>query len=120
MLLEHRGEWRSDGWIVEGDKRTPFKGTWECKAAVNGVGNVCICNHEWVDRPHDAALDIMGYDPRLKVLSLTRVLDTGVVNEPVAIKVQGNTMIVDRQISKDGRTGTIHNEIVLTKSGEWL
>ena len=42
----------------------------------------------------------MGYDPRLKVLSLTRVLDTGVVNEPVAIKVQGNTMIVDRQISK--------------------
>jgi hypothetical protein len=120
MLLEHRGEWRSAGWIIEGDKRTPVKASWECKAAVNGVGNLCTWNHEWVDRPHDAALDIMGYDPRLKVLSITRVMDTGVVNEPVAVKVQGNTMTVDRQVTnKEGKTGTLHNEIVVTKSGEW-
>ena len=53
MLLEHRGEWRTDGWIIEGEKRTPVKAKWECKAAVNGVGNVCTWYHEWVDRPHD-------------------------------------------------------------------
>ena len=83
MLKEHRGEWRSEGWIIEGDKRTPLKGSWECKAAVNGLGNVCTWYHEWVDRPHDSALEIMGYDPRLKVLSITRVQDTGIVDEPV-------------------------------------
>jgi len=119
MLLEHRGEWRTDGWIIEGEKRTPVKASWECKAAVNGVGNVCTWNHEWVDRPHDAALDIMGYDPRLKVLSIARVTDTGVFNEPVAVTVRANTMTVDREITKDGKPATLHNKIVVTKPGEW-
>jgi len=119
MLLEHRGEWRTEGWIIEGEKRTPVKASWECKAAVNGVGNVCTWYHEWVDRPHDMALDIMGYDPRLKVLSISRITDTGVVNEPVAVTVRGNSMIVDRQITKDGKPAVLHNNIVVTKPGEW-
>lgn len=120
MLKEHRGEWRSEGWIIEGDKRTPLKASWECKAAVNGLGNVCTWYHEWVDRPHDSALEIMGYDPRLKVLSITRVLDTGIIREPTAVTVRGNTMTVVREsTSEDGKPRVMRNEIVLTKPGEW-
>jgi hypothetical protein len=119
MLLEHRGEWRSEGWMIEGDKRTPVKASWECKAAVNGIGNVCTWNHEWVDRPHDSALEIMGYDPALKVMKITRVTDKGIVNEPANVNVSGFTMTVDRQVTRDGKTGVIHNEIVVTKPGEW-
>jgi hypothetical protein len=120
MLLEHRGEWRSDGWIIEGDKKTPLKGSWECKAAVNGVGNVCTWNHEWVDRPHDAALEIMGYDPRLKVLKIQRVTDTGIMGPAVEVTVRGNTMTVVREsTSEEGKPRVMRNEIVLTKPGEW-
>ncbi len=119
MLKEHRGEWRTEGWMVDGDKRTPVKASWECKAAVNGLGNVCTWNHEWVDRPHDAALEIMGYDPRLNVLSITRVLDTGVINEPAAVTVRGNTMNVERTSSENGQVRVIRNEIVVVKPGEW-
>jgi hypothetical protein len=120
MLLEHRGEWRSDGWIIEGDKRTPLKAAWECKAAVNGVGNVCTWNHEWVDRPHDAALEIMGYDPRLKVLKIVRVTDTGIVTPGADVTVKGNTMTVVREsTSEDGKPRVMRNEIVLVKPGEW-
>jgi len=119
MLQEHRGSWRSDGWIIEGEKRTPVKASWECKAAVNGIGNVCTWYHEWVDRPHDAALEIMGYDPRLKALSITRVTDTGVINEPVAVTVRGNTMTVEREMTKDGKSGLLRNEIVVKVSGQW-
>ena len=119
MLEEHRGEWRSDGWIIDGDKRTPVKASWECRAAVNGIGNVCTWNHEWVDRPHDAALEIMGYDPRLKALSITRVMDTGIVNESVAVTVRGNTMHVEKQWTENGKVRSLRNEIVVTKPGQW-
>jgi hypothetical protein len=119
MLLEHRGEWRTDGWIIDGEKRTPVKASWECKAAVNGVGNVCTWYHEWVDRPHDSALEIMGYDPRLKALSITRVMDTGVMQEPVAVTVRGNAMHVEREFNEDGKVRVLTNDIVVTKPGEW-
>jgi hypothetical protein len=119
MLVEHRGSWRSDGWIVQGVKRTPVKASWECKAAVNGLGNVCTWYHEWVDRPHDSALEIMGYDPRLKALSITRVQDTGIINEAVAVTVRGMTMTVERPITMDGKAATLLNKIVVTKPGEW-
>jgi hypothetical protein len=120
MLEEHRGKWRSDGWIIDGEKRTPIKGSWECRAAVNGPGNVCTWNHEWVDRPHDSALEIMGYDPLLRVLSITRVTDTGVVNETAAVTVSGNTMTVERQSTENGKLRVMRNKIVVTKPGEWL
>jgi len=119
MLQEHRGSWRSDGWIITGDKRTPVKASWECKAAVNGIGNVCTWYHEWVDRPHDSALEIMGYDPKRKALSITRVMDTGVIAEAVAVTVRGNTMSVDAQIDMNGKPATLHNRIEVTKPGEW-
>jgi hypothetical protein len=120
MLLEHRGEWRSEGWIIEGEKRTPLKASWECEAAVKGVGNVCTWNHEWVDRPHDSALEIMGYDPRLKVLKIVRVTDTGIVTPGADVVVRGNTMTVVREsTSEDGKPRVMRNEIVLTKPGEW-
>jgi hypothetical protein len=120
MLLEHRGEWRTEGWNIEGEKRTPVKARWECKAAVNGVGNVCIWYHEWVDRPHDSALDVMGYDPHLKVLKIQRVTDTGIMGPGAEVTVSGNTMTVVREFtSADGKPRVMRNEIVVTKPGEW-
>jgi hypothetical protein len=120
MLVEHRGEWRTEGWIVEGEKKTPVKASWECRAAVNGVGNVCTWNHEWVDRPHDAAVDIMGYDPNAKVLRMQRVNDTGIMGAGAKVTVRGNTMTVVRESkSDDGKPRVMRNEIVVTKPGEW-
>jgi hypothetical protein len=120
MLLEHRGEWRSEGWMIEGDKRTPAKARWECKAAVNGVGNVCTWYHEWVDRPHDSALEIMGYDPQLKVLKIQRVSDTGIMGAAAEVTVHGHTMSVVREITVEGKVQVIHNEVVVTRPGEWV
>jgi hypothetical protein len=119
MLLEHRGAWRTDGWIIEGEKKTPVKASWECKAAVNGVGNVCTWNHEWVDRPHDSALEIMGYDPSLKVLKIQRVTDTGMMGTAADVTVTGNTMTVERQFTDNGKAAEMRNKIVVTHPGEW-
>jgi hypothetical protein len=120
MLLEHRGQWRSEGWDIQGEKRTPVTASWECKAAVNGVGNVCMWYHEWADRPHDYALDIMGYDPKLKVLRMQRVNDTGVMGAGAEVTVRGNTMTVVREsTSEDGKPRVMRNEIVVTRPGEW-
>jgi hypothetical protein len=119
MLNEHRGSWRAEGWIIEGGKSTPVKASWECKAALNGVGNVCTWNHEWVDRPHDSALEIMGYDPRLKVLKIMRVTDAGLMSPGADVMVRGNTMTVLREFNEDGKTGLVRNEIVVTRPGEW-
>ena len=49
----------------------------------------------------------MGYDPRLKVLSITRVMDTGIVNESVAVTVRGNTMHVERQWTENGKVRSL-------------
>lgn len=120
MLLEHRGQWRAEGWDIEGEKRTPIKGSWECKAAVNGVGNTCTWDHEWVDRPHDSAVDIMGYDPKHKVLRMQRVTDTGMMGPGAEVTVRGNTMTVVREVtSEGGKQRVMRNEIVVTKPGEW-
>lgn len=120
MLLEHRGQWRADGWDIEGEKRTPIKASWECRAAVNGVGNLCTWNHEWIDRPHDSALDIMGYDPTLKVLRMQRVTDTGILGPGAEVTVRGNSMTVVREsTSADGKPRVMRNEIVVVRPGEW-
>lgn len=120
MLLEHRGQWRAEGWDIEGEKRTPVKASWECKAAVNGVGNVCTWLHEWTDRPHDAALEIMGYDPTLKVLRIQRVNDTGFTGPGAEVTVRGNTMTVVREsTSDDGKPRVMRNHIEVVKPGEW-
>lgn len=119
MLKEHRGVWRTEGeWIADG-KSQPTKATWECNAAVDGVGNVCIWRHQWADRPADAALEIMGYDPNLKTLSITRVTDLGVVHTATPT-VRGNTMVYRWQSAKDGKTSIGSNEIVVKSSGEWV
>lgn len=120
MLLEHRGQWRAEGWDIEAEKRTPVKAGWECKAAVNGVGNICTWDHEWVDRPHDSAVDIMGYDPKLNVLRMQRVTDRGVLGEGAEVTVRGNTMSVQRESSsEDGKPRVMRNKIVVTRPGEW-
>jgi hypothetical protein len=120
MLQEHRGEWRSEGWIVEGNKRTPVLARWECKAAVNGIGNVCTWYHEWADRPHDSAMEIMGYDPGRKVLKIQRVNDTGIMGPVAEVTVRGKTMTVVREsTSEEGKPRVMRNEIIVVRPGEW-
>lgn len=113
-----RGSWRSEGVIVKGEERTPANATWECHAAVNGIGNVCTWNHEWTDRPPDSALEIIGYDPRLKMLSLSRVTNTGSLGEPVNVAVQGNRVRAERQFTENGKPAVMRNEVVAKSRDE--
>lgn len=119
MLKEHLGKWRTEGqWISNGDAK-PTKATWECKAAVGGIGNVCTWNHEWADRPPDAALEIMGYDPKLKTMSITRVTDTGLTNTAKP-SVHGKTMTVRWESTQDGKRSVGFNEVIVKAPGEWI
>jgi hypothetical protein len=117
-LEGQRGTWRSEGVIVKGEERTKAFATWECVAAVNGIGNVCTWHHEWTNRPADSALDIIGYDPRKKMLSIARVSDTGLLEEPVTTLVRGNTVSAARQMSENGKPAVMHNEIVAKSRDE--
>jgi hypothetical protein len=119
MLKEHLGKWRTEGqWISHG-KAQPTKASWQCKAAVDGIGNVCTWNHEWADRAPDSALEIMGYDRDRKTLSITRVTDGGFIHT-VAPTVRGNTMTVRWESVEDGKTSVGVNEIVVKAPGDWV
>ena len=85
---------------------------------MNGIGNVCTWNHEWTDRPHDSALEIVGYDPRLKMMSITRVSDNGIMGEAVTVTVRGNRVIAERQITENGKPAVMHNEVVAKSPDE--
>jgi hypothetical protein len=113
-----RGSWRSEGVIIKGEERTAAYTTWECHAAVNGIGNVCTWNHEWTDRPPDSALEIVGYDPRLKMLSLSRVSDQGILGESVTVAVQGNTVRAERPMTENGKPAVMRNEVVAKSPDE--
>ena len=117
-LQGQRGTWRSEGLIINGEKRTKAHATWECKAAANGIGNVCTWNHEWTDRPHDSALEISGYDPRLKMLSITRVSDNGIMGEAVTVTVRGNRVTAQRQMMENDKPAVMHNEVVAKSPDE--
>ena len=117
-LQGQRGTWRSEGLIIKGEERTKAYATWECNAAANGIGNVCTWNHEWTDRPHDSALEIAGYDPRLKMLSITRVGDNGIMGEAVTVTVRGNKVTAERQITENGKPAILHNEVVAKSRDE--
>lgn len=117
-LEVQRGSWRSEGLIIDGDKRTKVYATWECHAAVNGIGNVCIWNHQWTDRPYDSALEIIGYDPRLKMMSVTRVGDNGVMTESVNVNVKGNTVSAERQFTENGKAAVMRNSVVAKSRDE--
>lgn len=119
MLKEHLGKWRTEGQWISLGKAQPTAATWECKAAVNGVGNVCTWHHEWADRPADSALEIMGYDPDRKTLSITRVTDSGLIHTATTT-VRGNTMTGRWESAKDGKTSIGLNEIVVKAPGEWI
>src|SRR5262245_25945549 len=93
MLAEHRGSWRTEGWFEEGGKRTHSTATWTCAAAVNGPGNLCTWHHNWSDKPPDDVVEIMGYDARRGVLSITRITDLGFIRPPAEVTVKGKTML---------------------------
>lgn len=119
MLQEHRGRWRTEGqWISHG-KAKPVVAAWECKAAVDGIGNVCTWHHEWADRPADVALEVMGYDPELVMLSISRVTDRGLIGT-VTVRVRGNTMTRRWESIRDGKKSVGRNEIVVKAPGEWV
>lgn len=119
MLEEHLGQWRTEGQITAGGETMPANATWECKAAVGGIGNVCTWTHEWADGSTDSALEIMGYDPVLETMSITRVDDKGMIGT-VAVTVRDRTMTVRREIEADGKTTVISNEVIVEAPGEWV
>jgi hypothetical protein len=119
MLKEHLGRWRTEGRIVSQGKVQSANATWECKSAVEGVGNVCTWKHEWADGRTDAALEIMGYDAALKTMSITRIGDNGVIGT-VPVAVRGNTMTVRRELQTDGKTTVVVNEVIVKAPGEWV
>ena len=121
MLKEHLGSWRSEGWIVKDGVKQPIAATWECKPAASGVGNVCTWFHDWTDRPDDSAIEIMGYDPQKKSLSITRVTDAGLVQPAVypVVDPSGKTMTVKWSWAADGKKSEGSNHIVVGKPGEW-
>jgi hypothetical protein len=119
MLREHLGQWRTEGEIISDGEAKRATATWECKAAVNGLGNVCTWKHEWADGSTDAALEIMGYDPVLKTMSITRVTDKGVIGT-VAVTVRGNTMTVRKESKAEGRSTVVLNEVIVKSPGEWV
>jgi len=119
MLKEHLGRWRTEGqWISHG-KAQSAAATWECKAAVGGIGNVCTWHHEWSDRAPDSALEIMGYDEDLKMLSITRVGESGLIGTATTT-VRGNTMIGRWESVENGKTSIGFNEIIVKAPGEWV
>lgn len=119
MLREHLGQWRTEGRITAGGKSESASATWECKAAVDGIGNVCTWKHVWPDGRTDSALEIMGYDPVQKKMSITRVDDRGLIGT-VLVTVRGNAMVVRRELKEDGKTTVISNEVIVKSPGEWV
>jgi len=119
MLKEHLGKWHTEGEWISNGKAQPTKATWECRAAVGGIGNICTWNHEWADRAPDSALEIIGYDPERKTLRGMRVTDGGVIST-AATTVQGNTMIGHWESVEGGKKSVGHNEIVVKTPGEWV
>lgn len=63
-------------------------------------------------------MDITGYDPGKKLLSIARVSDAGLLEEPVTIAVRGNTVSGERQMTENGKPAIIHNEIVVKSPDE--
>lgn len=119
MLKEHIGRWRSEGTFSIGGVSQIAKATWECVAAVGGVGVSCTWRHEWADGRTDQALDIIGYDPMANALTSTRITDRGFVNPPTILIVRGNTMISTWQGEQEGKPLRGSNEIVVTPGGNW-
>jgi hypothetical protein len=119
MLKEHLGKWRSEGTFSIGGVSQTAKATWECAAAVGGVGVVCTWHHEWADGRTDQALDILGYDPVANAITSTRITDRGFVNPPTTLEVRGNTMISTWAGEQGGKPLRGSNEIVVTPGGNW-
>jgi hypothetical protein len=119
MLKEHLGRWRSEGSFSIGGVSQPAKATWECVAAVVGVGVACTWHHEWADGRTDQALDIICYDPVANAITSTRITDRGLVNPPALIQVRGNTMISTWDGKQEGKPLRGSNQIVVTPGGNW-
>ena len=117
MLKEHLGNWRTEGRSFDGVSSTAVEATWQCKPAVGGPGNVCTWNHKTPDLPPDA-IEIMGYDPNLKSMSITRLNDQGAINT-VNVTVRGNVMTRHWESTADGKTTSGALEIVVKSPGEW-
>lgn len=118
MLKEHLGRWRSEGTFVIGGVSQPAKATWECAAAVKGIGVVCTWHHEWADGRADDAKEIIGYDPAIGALRTTRVTDRGIVTT-TTLTVRDNTMVDTWQSTQDGKPLVGSNRIVVVPGGNW-
>ena len=89
---------------------------WDCRPAPFNPTRT-TCSHP--NQPHPLTFSGPPPPPDRPASVTLRVFDTGVINEPGAVTVRGNTMTFERQVNENGKLRVIRNEIVVTKPGEW-
>lgn len=115
-LAKHLGKWRAEQFTVTNGTRAPAgSATWECVAAVGGIGILCTWLHEWPGGTTDRAVDLVGYDSASGSLSFTRVTDRGNA-EVVRVTVVGDTLVRRWEDTVDGKPLVGSNEVFMTPS----
>jgi hypothetical protein len=118
MLKAHLGKRRAEGTITANGQTQPAAATWECVAAVGGIGLVCTWMHEWPGGVRDRAVEIIGYDAATSSLRSARVTDRGIVTTTTVL-VQGNTMTVPLEGTQNGVPYTGLNVVSVAPGGDW-
>lgn len=115
-MAKHLGRWRTESSIVTNGSSAPAgTASWECVAAVGGVGVICTWLHEWPGGTTDRAVDLIGYDAASRTLTFTRVTDRGNAGV-VQVAVAGDTLVRRWEDTLDGKPLTGLNEIFMTAS----
>jgi hypothetical protein len=119
-LAEHLGKWRSEGTLVVNGVTVAAAATWECTAAVGGIGLICTWLHEWGGGASDRAVDLVGYDPASGTLLFTRVTDRGVASAG-SVTVSGLTLVRRWEGTQDGKPLVGRNEVHMAPGdgGDW-
>jgi hypothetical protein len=120
VLAQHLGKWRSDATLVTNGVTVTGTATWECVAAVAGIGLICTWLHEWPGGASDRAVDLVGYDPAGGTLLFTRVTDRGVASAG-PVTVSGDTLVRRWEGTQDGKPLAGRNEIRMVPGdgGDW-
>lgn len=115
-MAKHLGKWRTASSIVANGVSSPAgTATWECVAAIGGVGVLCTWLHEWPNGTTDRAVDLIGYDAASNTLTFTRVTDRGNAGV-VQVAVVGDTLVRRWEDTLDGKRLTGLNEVFMTPS----
>lgn len=120
VLAQHLGRWRSEATLVVNGTTVTGTATWECVAAVGGIGLICTWLHEWSGGANDRAVDLVGYDPASGTLLFTRVTDRGIASAG-PVTVSGDTLIRRWEGTQDGKPLVGRNDVHMApgNGGDW-